>query len=61
LTGLSDNREQALVTIDAERSMTKQSPGSGIAQKALGAMIIWGTVGLICVQVLFTVTFGPAA
>jgi hypothetical protein len=41
--------------------MTKQSAGSGIAQKALGGMIIWGTVGLICVQVLFTVTFGPAA
>ncbi len=41
--------------------MTKQSPGNGLAQKALGTMIIWGTVGLICMQVLFTVSFGPGA
>jgi hypothetical protein len=41
--------------------MAKQSSGSGFAQKALGTMIIWGTVGLICIQVLFTVSFGPAA
>ena len=39
--------------------MAKQSPGGVIAQKALGAVIIWGTVGLVCVQVLFTVSFGP--
>ena len=40
--------------------MAKSSPGSVIAQKALGTMIIWGTVGLISVQVFFYVSFGPA-
>jgi hypothetical protein len=40
--------------------MTKQSPGSVFGQKALGTMIIWSTVGLICVQVFFYVSFGPA-
>lgn len=39
--------------------MPKQSSGGVLAQKALGAVIIWGTVGLVVVQVLFTVSFGP--
>lgn len=40
--------------------MAKNSPGSVMGQKALGTMIIWSTVGLVCVQVFFYVSFGPA-
>jgi hypothetical protein len=31
-----------------------------IARKAAGALILWGTVGLICLQALFHTAFGAA-
>ena len=51
---------QQLAAIEGNSSMAKSSPGSVIGQKALGTLIMWSTVGLICVQVFFYVSFGPA-
>jgi hypothetical protein len=48
------------LAIEGNSSMAKSSPGSVIGQKALGTLIMWSTVGLICVQVFFYVSFGPA-
>lgn len=31
-----------------------------IARKTLGSAVLWGTVGLICLQALYYVSFGPA-
>ena len=30
------------------------------ARKTLGTIILWGTIGLICLQALFYTTFGAA-
>jgi hypothetical protein len=38
----------------------KPSRSGLIAQKTLGLVIIWGTVGLVSIQTLFYVAFGPA-
>jgi len=40
--------------------MTKNSLPALFARKSLGAIILWGTIGLACLQVLFYVSFGPA-
>lgn len=46
--------------IEVNLNMAEKSPGSVMGQKALGTLIMWGTVGVICVQVFFYVSFGPA-
>lgn len=40
--------------------MAKTSLSGFIARKTLGSVIIWATVGLVCLQVLFYVSFGAA-
>jgi hypothetical protein len=40
--------------------MTKPSLPGLIARKSLGTMILWATVGLVSLQTLFYVSFGPA-
>lgn len=40
--------------------MTGKSVSILFARKTLGTIILWGTVGLICLQALFYVSFGPA-
>ena len=39
--------------------MANKSLSGFFARKTLGAIILWGTVGLICLQALFYVSFGP--
>lgn len=40
--------------------MTDKSMSRLVARKTLGSIILWGTVGLICLQALFYTSFGAA-
>lgn len=41
-------------------TMAETSLSGVIARKTLGTVIVWATVGLVCLQVLFYVSFGAA-
>lgn len=41
-------------------TMAKTSLSGLIARKTLGTVVLWATVGLVCLQVLFYVSFGAA-